>query len=130
MSFVLLYPHFMDKKTESVSNLPKVSIRIKWGSVHEKQFVDHKAKYKCYLSLCFPKGNITEDIFYRDEVSDFRLDMQSLQVIIPILSRKKLNRKWVTFLRSARELRWHANCHPGNGNTETQSQDQLTRSRS
>ena len=36
---------------------------------------------------------ITEDIFYRDEVSDFRLDMQSLQVIIPILSRKKLNRK-------------------------------------
>lgn len=37
---------------------------------------------------------ITEDIFYRDEVSDFRLDMQSLQVIFPILTtRKKLNKQ-------------------------------------
>ena len=37
---------------------------------------------------------ITEDIFYGDEFSGFRLDMQSLQVIFPILTtRKKLNKQ-------------------------------------
>lgn len=38
---------------------------------------------------------ITEDIFYGDEFSGFRLDMQSLQVIFPILTTGKslTNRK-------------------------------------